>query len=73
MSAETNLFKNVDTTRFGEVIYISDDIPVQTILYGVEDVFGLNYSKKELFTIFTLRKVGRLKCAKEKNRQKCYI
>ena len=35
-----NLFKDVDTTRAGEVLYISDDIPVQTILYGVEDVFG---------------------------------
>ena len=39
MSIETNLFKDVDTTRAGEVIFVSDDIPVQKILYGVNDVF----------------------------------
>lgn len=40
MSLETNLFKDVDTTRVGEVVYVSDDIPVQTIVYCVEDVLG---------------------------------
>jgi len=36
---EVNPFKDVDTTRAGEAIYVSDDIPGQTILYGVTDIF----------------------------------
>ena len=40
MSINVNLPKDVDTTRAGEVIFVSDDIPAQTIVYCVEDVLG---------------------------------
>lgn len=40
MAANTNKPKGVDTTRSGETIYVSDEVPFQRILYSVEDVFG---------------------------------
>ena len=40
MFINVNLSKDVDTTRAGEVIFVSDDIPTQTIVYCVEDVLG---------------------------------
>ena len=40
MTAEHNKPKGVDTTRTGEIIFVSDDVPLQTILYSIEDIFG---------------------------------
>ena len=40
MTAEHIKPKGVDTTRTGEIIFVSDDVPLQTILYSIEDIFG---------------------------------
>jgi len=40
MSIGHNKPKAIDTIRTGEIIFVADDVPLQTILYSVEDVFG---------------------------------
>ena len=40
MITEHNKPKAVDTTRTGEIIFVADDVPLQMILYSVQDVFG---------------------------------
>ncbi|MFQ5629869.1 MAG: hypothetical protein ACE5I1_13975 [bacterium] len=40
MALEMNHPNGVDTTRAGATIFISDDVPLQKILYAVEDVLG---------------------------------
>lgn len=31
---------STDTTQAGKIIFVSDDIPLQTIIYSVEDILG---------------------------------
>jgi hypothetical protein len=39
MPARSNRLKDVDFSRQGEILYVSPEIPPQTIVYSVEDVF----------------------------------
>ncbi len=40
MKNERDKTKAIDTTQAGKIIYVSDDIPLQTVIYAVEDVLG---------------------------------
>lgn len=40
MKRERDKIKGIDTTQAGKIIYVSDDIPLQTIIYSVEDVLS---------------------------------
>ena len=38
MKRERDKIKGIDTTQAGKIIYVSDDILLQTIIYSVEDI-----------------------------------
>ena len=40
MKRESGKIKGFDTNQAGKIIYVSDDIPLQTIIYSVEDILG---------------------------------
>lgn len=40
MKKDRDKTKGIDTTQAGKVIFVSDDIPLQTVIYSVEDVLG---------------------------------
>jgi len=40
MKKESDQTKGIDITQAGKIIYVSDDIPLQTVIYAVEDVLG---------------------------------
>jgi len=46
MNKENGRLKGVDTSQAGKIIYVSDDIPLQTVIYAVEDIL----SNKVYFT-----------------------
>jgi len=48
MNKPDDRIKVIDTSQAGKIIHVSDDIPLQTIRYTVEDIFGNNiYFTKE--------------------------
>ncbi len=40
MNKDSDRSKGIDTTQAGKIIYVSDDIPLQTTRYSVDDVLG---------------------------------
>ena len=40
MKRESGKIKGFDKNQAGKIIYVSDDIPLQTIIYSVEDVLS---------------------------------
>jgi hypothetical protein len=45
MKKESDQTKGIDITQAGKIIYVSDDIPLQTVIYAVEDVLGNKISE----------------------------
>jgi hypothetical protein len=37
---DSDKISGIDTAQAGKIIYVADDIPLQTIIYSVEDVLG---------------------------------
>ena len=40
MNKDNDRSKGINTTQSGKIIYVADDIPLQTIRYVVDDVLG---------------------------------